>query len=77
MKKIVVTYDVMVIEDGQKVFGETCITLQVMDYVAKNLVVHGHSGVAERQIEKAISALETLKGRHYVEGSVKHYAYAN
>lgn len=76
MKNITVTYDTMVIEDGEKITGETCMIISVMDNTAKNLVVHGQSGVAEREIEKALASLERLKGRTYIPGSIKHYAYA-
>lgn len=76
MKNIVVTYDAMVIEDGEKITGETCMIVSVSDKIAKNLVVHGQSGVAEREIEKALEPLERLKGRTYIRGSIKHYAYA-
>lgn len=76
MKNITVTYDVMVVENKEEITGETCMTISVMDHVAENLVTTGKSGVAVRQIEKALAALENLKGRTYITSSIKHYAYA-
>jgi hypothetical protein len=71
MKTINVTYDAMVMEDGKKTFGETCMDFSVLDDVADNLISNGQSGVAIREIEKALEPLERLKGRTYIKGSIK------
>ena len=71
MKTINVTYDSMVMEDGKKTFGETCMDFSVLDDVADNLISNGQSGVAIREIEKALEPLERLKGRTYIKGSIK------
>ena len=71
MKTINVTYDAMVMEDGKKILGETCMDFTVLDDVADNLISNGQSGVAIREIEKALEPLERLKGRTYIKGSIK------
>lgn len=71
MKTINVTYDAMVMEDGKKTFGETCMDFSVLDDVVDNLISNGQSGVAIREIEKALEPLERLKGRTYIKGSIK------
>lgn len=73
MKKLNITYDTMEIEDGAKITGETCYTVEFTDKVADNLLDHGTSGVAVGIIEKMLMAREILMGRHYLPGSIKHY----
>ena len=69
--KIVVTYDTM--KDGEQ--GETCAVLEVLPNIARNLVDKGQSGIAEVLIEKMLRCCEMLKGRIFVEGSIKCYQY--
>lgn len=69
--KIVVTYDIMK-NDEQ---GETCAVLEVLPNIARNLVDKGQSGIAEGLIEKMLRCSEMLKGRIFVEGSIKSYQY--
>lgn len=71
MKTITITYDTRVDEDGVKIIGETCMNIEVMDYVADNLIRIGTSGVAIAEIEKILASSERLKGRIYVRGSIK------
>lgn len=71
MKSVNVTYEVIVYEDGEQIVGETCMDLAMMDEVADRLIDHGSSGVAMRVIERILTNGELLKGRHYVEGSIK------
>lgn len=71
MKTITVTYDAMTIEDGEKITGETCMNITLMDFIADNLIRTGQSGVAIAKIEKALAPLEHLQGRIYVKGSIK------
>lgn len=53
--------------------GETCYTVEFTDKIADNLLDHGTSGVAVSIIEKLLRARESLLGRIYVPGSIKHY----
>lgn len=71
MKTIIITYDTRVDEDRMKIIEETCINIEVMDYVADNLIRIGTSGVAIAEIEKILASSERLKGRIYVRGSIK------
>lgn len=74
MKSLNITYDVMEIENGERVEGETCYTVEIGDdKVAANLLDHGTSGVVVNIIEKLLRARESLLGRIYVPGSIKHY----
>ncbi len=72
MKKIIITYDVEELENGQRIVGETCMAIQLSDFAAHNLDTLGRKSVAFRQIEKALTTLEDLKGRSYVSDSIKH-----
>lgn len=73
MKSLNITYDTMEIENGEKITGETCYTVEFTDKTADNLLDHGTSGVAVSIIEKLLRARESLLGRIYVPGSIKHY----
>lgn len=73
MKKLNITYDTFEIENGERVEGETCCTVEFADKIADNLLDHGTSGVAVSIIEKLLRARESLLGRHYLPGSIKHY----
>lgn len=73
MKSLNITYDTMEIENGEKITGETCYTVEFTDKVADNLLDHGTSGIAVGIIEKLLRARESLLGRHYLPGSIKHY----
>lgn len=74
MKKLSITYDTFEIENGERVEGETCYTVEIGDdKVAANLLDHGTSGVVVNIIEKMLTAREILLGRHYLPGSIKHY----
>lgn len=71
MKTITITYNVFEMENGEKVTGETCMNITIMEDVADRLIKTGKSGVAIAEIEKAIAPLERLKGRTYIKGSIK------
>ena len=73
MKSLNITYDTMEIENGEKITGETCYTVEFTDKIADNLLDHGTSGVAVSIIEKLLRARESLLGRIYVPGGIKHY----
>lgn len=75
MKKLCVTYDTMELEKGEAIYGETCYEIEVGDdRAADRLLDHGSSGIAVNLIEKMLMSREILLGRHYVPGSIKHYA---
>ena len=57
MKSLNITYD----------------TVEFTDKVADNLLDYGTSGIAVGIIEKLLRARESLLGRHYLPGSIKHY----
>lgn len=74
MKKLNITYDTAEIENGEKIVGETCYTIELADdRVADRLLDHGASGIAVNIIEKLLRVLERLLGRIYIPGSIKHY----
>lgn len=73
MKTLTITYDTMIIENGEHTYGETCMDVPMMDDVADRLIDHGSSGCAVAQIERILQSVELLRGRHYVKGSIKDY----
>lgn len=74
MKKLNITYDTMEIENGEKIVGETCYTVEIGgDEVADRLLATGRSGIAVNIIEKLLHSREQLLGRIYIPGSIKHY----
>ena len=75
MKKAVFTYDVVEIENGEKITGETCTEIKLSDFAADNLEKYWERGVAYREVEKALATLEDLMGRDYIQGSIKCYEY--
>lgn len=77
MKTVNVTYDCYTVHEGIPVAGETCMNIEMMDDLADRLVDRGTSGIAGNIIERILENAETLKGRHYVRGSIKNYRYAN
>ena len=74
MKKLNITYDTLEIENGEKITGETCYTVEFADdRVANRLLDNGTSGVAVAELEKLLRVVERFKCRYYVSGSIKHY----
>ena len=52
MKKLNITYDTAEIENGEKIVGETCYTVEFADdRVADRLLDHGTSGVVVAELE--------------------------
>ncbi|HCA30998.1 MAG TPA: hypothetical protein DEP23_16300 [Ruminococcaceae bacterium] len=76
MKTLNITYDAMTIENGKKIYGETCMDIPMMDDVADRLISHGSSGCAVARIECILQSVELLRGRHYIKGSIKDYREA-
>ena len=74
MKRLNITYNAIEIENGEKITGETCYTVEFADdRVADRLLDHGTSGVAVAELEKLLRVVERFKCRYYVPGSIKHY----
>lgn len=74
MKKLNITYDTVEIENGEKIVGETCYTVEFADdRVADRLLDHGTSGIAVAELEKLLRVVERFKCRCFVPGSIKHY----
>ena len=74
MKRLNITYDTMEIENGEKITGETCYTVEFADdRVADRLLDHGTSGAAVAELEKLLRVVERFKCRCFVSGSIKHY----
>lgn len=72
MKTLTFTYDVLVIEDDEKITGETCMDITMADRIANSILILGEGGKGMAQIEKIIEANESLKLRTYIKGSIKH-----
>lgn len=70
MKAITITYSVLVIEDGEKISGETCMDITALDHIADDLIRTGQSGRAVTEIERILKSAERLKGRTYIKGSI-------
>jgi DNA-binding ferritin-like protein len=73
MKTLIVTYESMVLENGEKHYGEACMDIPMMDDIAERLIETGESGIAVAQIETILSKVELLRGRHYIKDSIKDY----
>jgi len=63
----------MVIENGENIYGETCMDIPMMDDAADRLLDNGSSGIAVAQVERILRSVELLRGRHYIRGSIKDY----
>lgn len=72
MKKVIVTYDTLDVWDNCE--GETCIAIDVADNVAESWMRGSHAGFPH--LEKLLTAAEYLKGREYINKSVKHIELA-
>jgi hypothetical protein len=69
MTTINVTYEVQVMEHGKKVNGEACSEILVADDVATRLMYV--SGYDQTMLEEALHAIERLRCRKYIPGSIK------
>lgn len=59
MKRLNITYDTAEIENGEKITGETCYTVEFADHrVADRLLDHGTSGVAVAELEKLLRVVD-------------------
>lgn len=71
MRTLNFTYDVYVYEGKEKVYGETCMDITMQNYIAEKFL----NDTADRKdkvlVKSIIIANELLKGRTYVDGSVK------
>jgi hypothetical protein len=73
MKTLIVTYESMVLENGEKHYGEACMDIPMVDDIAERLMETGESGIAVVRIETILRNVESLRGRHYIKGSIKDY----
>lgn len=65
------TYDVYTFEGKEKVYGETCMDITMEGYFAEKFL-NGTAAQGDKVLVKSIIiANELLKGRTYVDGSVK------
>lgn len=71
MKTLNFTYDVYTFEGKEKVYGETCMDITMQNYIAEKFL----NDTADRGdmvlVKSIIIASELLKGRTYVDGSIK------
>ena len=57
MKRLNITYDTAEIENGEKIVGETCYTVEFADdRVADRLLDHGTSGVVVAELKSCVSS---------------------
>ena len=72
MKNIEVTYDTLICENGTYEQGEAAFILPMTDelaaeYLAGRAAIRG----AVNLVENALEAVEAMRGRVYVRGSIK------
>ena len=72
MKTLNFTYDVYVYEGYEKIYGEACMDITMRKDFAERFL----NGTAQRSemvlVKSIIIANELLKGRTYVDGSIKN-----
>ncbi len=75
MKTLNITYDIVEIENGEMIVGETCSTVKMQDALAEQLLHDpGSCGVIDMvHLEFLLQHVEILQGRRFVDGSIKHY----
>lgn len=73
MKKLLVTYNAIVVENGVHIKGETCTVIEVADKLAVQWLKSQRFdyGVANSVLERLLTATEQLRFRHYEKGSLK------
>lgn len=72
MKNIEVTYDALICENGTYEQGEAAFILPMTEYLAGRATDRG----AVNLVETALEAVEVMRGRVYVRGSIKAYREA-
>ncbi len=71
MRTLNFTYDVYVYEGKEKVYGETCMDITMNNYFAEKFLNDTATRGDKVLVKSIIIANELLKGRTYVDGSVK------
>lgn len=71
MKTLNFTYDVYTFEGKEKVYGETCMDITMQNYIADKFLKDTADRGDMVLVKSIIIASELLKGRTYVDGSIK------
>ncbi len=71
MRTLNFTYDVYVYEGNEKVYGEACMDITMRDDFAENFLNDTAARGDMVLVKSIIIASELLKGRTYVDGSIK------
>lgn len=76
MKKILITYNISEFDELGWIERETYTEITVTDTIARVLVEDDHLPESLlTHVETALKNLEFLKGRQYVNGSIKGFEY--
>ena len=73
MKNIEVTYTAMLEENGHYEQGEAAYILPMTAGLAAEYLEREPNRAAVNLVETALDAIETMRGRVYVRGSIKEY----
>lgn len=76
MKNIEVTYDALICENGIREQGEAAFILPMEDALAAEYLAGKADRGAVNLVETALEAVEVMRGRVYVRGSIKAYREA-
>ena len=71
MKNITVTYEALVLNNGEKEFGEAAFTMLIDADLAEKLADGRKYESCCNAIEKILTNVEFLRGRYFVAGSIK------
>ena len=71
MRTLNFTYDVVTFEGEEKVYGETCMDITMQNYIADKFLKDTADRGDMVLVKSIIIANELLKGRTYVDGSIK------
>lgn len=76
MKNIEVTYDALICENGNYEQGEAAFVLPMEDTLAAEYLTGKADRGAVNLVETVLEAVEVMRGRFYVRGSIKDYREA-
>ena len=76
MKNIEVTYEALICENGIREQGEAAFVLPASDELAAEYLAGKADRGAVNLVETALEAVEVMRGRVYVRGSIKAYCEA-
>ena len=71
MRTLNFSYDVYIYEGSEKVYGETCMDITLRDNFAEKFLNDTATRGDKVLVKSIIIANELLKGRTYVDGSIK------